>query len=171
MEFTPLSNLLITLVILLLAASVFIILQLKNLQAQIEKLSYRLYFEMTRKSDLIPQFLGKMAAYLEGDRFGEIIKLRQQTMQINECGKTKKELENSLWEKFESLNKEVLKLSETKKDMLLLTLEKEKKEAENRVDKIQTTYNQQVQKYNAIAGNILVKPLRLLIKVRTFETF
>ncbi len=171
MESTPLTNLLIALIILLLAAAVYVAILIKNLRTQIARLSYFLYFEITRKADLIPQFLDKTGQIFPPERFAEIIDLRGQTIKSTQLGTGKKALEDRLWLAFGQLINTIHQQPELKNNLALLALEKDLAEADRRVAEHQQVYNQTVNKYNKIVGNFLLKPVGLLVGAGKLETF
>jgi hypothetical protein len=166
-----LANLLIALIILLLAAGIYVALLIKNLQSQIKRLSYHLYFETTRKADLIPQFLDKTGQVFPAGRLKEIIDSRALSLKTESFGKEKKNQEEQLWRLFAQLLQEIHNRPELKSNLTLLALEKDLIEAEKRVAENQQTYNQTVNKYNKIVGNLFLKPVSILVKASRLETF
>lgn len=170
MELTPVFNLIIAAIILLLVAFVYIGFQIKNLAAEIETAAYKLYFELTRKDDLLPSLIEKLSQYVARDSFNEVIKERALSMSNSSIGNTKKAQEEKLWQSVGELWETATK-SEAKKDVALIALSKNLKEADERIADNTKAYNSMVKKYNGLAGNLLLKPASLIVKAKKAEMY
>jgi hypothetical protein len=171
MEFTPLTNLFFALIILLLAAAIYIALTIKDLQLQLHRLSYELYFEATRQADLIPQFLVQFGGMVPRTDFGKVIDLRSRNLNCTVMGKEKQELEQAMWLEFNRLLDQAKKNPEYKNNLMLLALEKDLEDAAARLKDKKTVFNKTVEKYNKIVGNFLLKPVSMVIKAKIQESF
>jgi len=171
MELTPLANILTALVILLVIAAVFTAAQIKLLRSKVARLSYSLYFEVTRKTDLIPQFVGKLASYMDLADWQKIIDWRDKSMSMAIGSTGKRKLEDDMWKQFSSLWQQAKKHPEVQKDFSILALEKEIRDADKRIEGISTVYNRIVNKYNGLVDNFLLKPVAFLVKAGRLENY
>lgn len=171
MEFSALSNLIIGLVILFLAAGVYVGFQIKTLAAEIQIAAYKLCFELTRKDDLLPQFVEKLGQYLGRESFDELIKERAECLANEKIGLGKKVQEEKLWGTFEGLWQSAKAKPEVQKDAALMGLVKSLGEADGRIAEFTGAYNSLVKKYNGLAGNLLLKPVSLVVKAGKAEVY
>jgi hypothetical protein len=171
MEFTPLINLIIAAAILLIAAGTFLGFQMRNLAAESEKLAYKLYFELTRKADLLPQIVEKLSKYFGRESFDELIAARAATMAQTTFNADKKAKEEQLWSTFQGLWQNAQNKEEVRKDLVLTALQKDLNEADARIVGVRNAYNLTAKKYNNLAGNFLLKPVVLIIKAGKIESF
>lgn len=157
--------------VVLLVVSVYLFLQMKNMRDKLNDFSYKLYFELTRKSDIIPLFIDKLRSHDLEYGFEDIISLRQQTVKLTKLGKRKKDIETSLWKTFLGVWDDAKKTAVVKNDHYLLSLETDLEEADGRISEFLETYNNYVKKYNALVGNFILKPIALLAKSSKAELF
>ncbi|MCC6643397.1 LemA family protein [Candidatus Peregrinibacteria bacterium] len=168
MELTPLFNLIVAAVILFLVACVYLVNLLKNWKIEIEKAAYLLYFEVTRRSDLIPRLIEVMN---NDASYGPLIAARAKSMEMNSFGEEKKQAEINLWKMFDEQFKAAKVKADRTAGVQLSALEKDWKEANKKVESMSTQYNKVVGKYNRVAGSIVLKPLSLLVKAHKMPTF
>lgn len=171
MEFTPQINLIIAAVILLLIAAVFIGYQMKSLRVELEMVAYKFYFELTRKADLLPQFVEKLSTYVSREQFVPLIQARAATMAVSEFNEDKKAKEENLWSIFQSIWQTAQNQEAVQKDLVLTALRKDMAEADLRVEEMRDAYNLIVKKYNSLAGNFLLFPIRLIVKAKKAQSF
>lgn len=171
MELTPLSNLLIALVVLLAMLSVYMTYLIRARREDAEKGAYFLYFEMTRRADLIPHFIElAKAEHLTVD-FSTLIENRSKTMIIEIFDQSKKTAEETLWKNFDEMLTQMKATISKNGQIQVAALEKDWREATSRVNNMIAQYNRLVEKYNRLANNIVLKPLSLIVKARKMPTF
>ncbi len=171
MNFTPYYNLIAAAIILLIVALVYIGFQIKSLSAEIQVAAYKLYFELTAKDDLLPQLVEKLSNYVDRGKFAEIIQRRHFALAKTQIGAEKKHIEEQLWESFDFLWKAVSAQTDLQKDVGLMALTKNLKEADQRIEENSKAYNSLVKKYNRLAGNFLLFPVKLLVKAKKVEAY
>ncbi len=170
-DFTTIISLVAALAILLIVLSIFLGLQIKSMKARLDKLSYKLYFELTRKGDILPLFVDKLRALSVEDGLSEIVELRHQSVSITKLNAKKREFETSLWEKFGEVWGSAKSTTAVKNNHHLLALETDLDEADSRINEVKDVYNKYVKKYNSLAGNFLLKPIALIVKSKKAEIF
>ena len=171
MELTPLSNLAIALVVLLAMLAVYITYLIRARQEDAEKGAYFLYFEMTRRADLIPHFIElAKAEHLTVD-FTTLIEKRSATMGIENFDQNKKTAEEILWKNFDETLAQIKTAISKNGQIQVAALEKDWREATSRVNNMIAQYNRLVEKYNKLANNVVLKPLSLIVKARKMPIF
>jgi hypothetical protein len=171
MELASLTNLLIALIILLVAAGFYLAYYLKSLRGEITGASAQLFFEVTQRDDLLPLYIESLAKYFLRDSFDELIKLRAESMQMKGFGAVKKAREEQIWKLFDGLVKSAANNTEIKKDVILSALNKDFKEINLRVIAQSNFYNKLVGRYNSLVGNPLLKPVSTMVSGAHFEKF
>lgn len=171
MELTPLSNLVIALVVLLTMLAVYIIYLIRARRDDAEKGAYFLYFEMIRRADLIPHFIELAKAENLAVDFTELIENRSKTMNIEQFDQNKKSAEETLWKNFDQTLAQIKTAISKNGQIQVAVLEKDWRDATSRVNNMTAQYNRLVGKYNKLANNIILKPLSLLVKAPKMSTF
>lgn len=171
MQLNSFTNLLVALIILLVAAGFYLAYYLKSLRGEIANASYQLYFEVTKRGDLLPLYIESWAKYFSRDSFDELIKLRSESMQMNGFGTAKKAKEEQIWKLFDGLIASAAGNAEIKKDVILSALNKDFKEINQRVTVQSNLYNKLVDRYNSLDKNPLLKPVSMMVSRVHFERF
>lgn len=171
LEFAPLFNLVLALIILLLISGVFVVYQLKAMRVQLSTASYKLYFETTRKADLLPQAVTRLQEHSPDFSFDDLIVLRQESLNIKKFDRQKKEAEDRLWALFNQIWEESRKWPGVKTDHLLSALETDLSAADERIEEMKIGYNRLVVKNNNLAGNILLKPAALIAGAKVLVSY
>lgn len=162
LEFTPLVNLALALIILLLIGGVFVVYHLKAMRSQLKTAAYKLYFESTRKADLLPQAITRLKEHAPEFGFEELIALRRESLSITDFGSKKKQMEEALWTLFQQIWAESKHWPGVKTDHLLAALDTDLEAADERIEQMKESYNKLVTKNNSFAGNIFLKPAALI---------
>lgn len=171
MQFETLLSLIIGGVILIIAVVSFVVFSLKKLEGTIARAADALYFETTRKSDLLPMYIELLSKYFSRNSFKELIEERSQSMHVLDFGADKKQLEVKLWMTFEDIIKSAGENQEVAKDLQLVALNKDLNEAKARVETTTEIYNKLVKTHNQWAGFFLLKPLTSAFKLKKFESY
>lgn len=171
MNSTALLSLIFGIIILLLVGGVYVGFQIKTLAAEIEIAAYKLYFELTRKDDLLPALIEKMSAYVGRESFSELIKQRAESMANSKMGVNKKAQEEKIWATFGALWQTAIAKPEVQKDVSVMALAKNMAEADVRIAENSAAYNSMVKKYNGLAGNFLLKPVSLMVRAKKAELY
>lgn len=171
MELNSITNLLIGLILLLVAAGFYLAYYLKSLHGEITLASNNLFFEITRRSDLLPLYIESWAKCFSKESFNDLIKLRAESMQMKGFDGAKKAKEEQIWKLFNGLMKSALDNTEIKKDAILSALNKDFKEINQRVEAQANFYNKLVERYNSLDRNPLLKPVSMMVSRNHFEKF
>ena len=171
MELTPLSNLIIALIVLLAMLCVYLVYLMKSRREDAEKGAYFLYFEMTRRTDLIPHFIELARTENLNLDFAGLIENRAKTMGLEQFDVAKKIQEETLWNNFNDVLAQMKTAMSKNGQIQVAALEKDWREATSRVNNMIAQYNHLVGKYNKLANNIILKPLSLIVKAHKMPSF
>lgn len=169
LELTPALNLVLALIILILIGGVFVVFELKSLRLQIRERAYKLYFETTRKADLLPRAINRLRVHAPNFDFGPLIGLRRDSLSKTVFSPEKKALEDALWTLFQEINLQSRTWPGVKNDHLLSALETDLKAADERVEAMKISYNKMVARNNKLAGNLLLKPAAMIAGSRVLS--
>jgi hypothetical protein len=164
-------SLLVTVLLLLLVAYIYVFFHLRTLREALETLAYRLYFETTRKADLLPLAIERLRTHNGEYSFEGIIEARRATLAQNRIGSGKRRLEETLWQNYGTIQKESLAWPGVKQDHLLAAVNRRLKEADLDVERARENYNRLAGRYNKLAGNWLFKPAALAAGAGKRELF
>lgn len=171
MELTPLSNLVIAIVVLLAMLAVYLTYLIRARREDAEKGAYFLYFEMTRRADLIPHFIElAQSEHLTVD-FSTLIENRAKSMNLEQFDQAKKTAEETLWKNFDEILAQIKTAISKNGQIQAAALEKDWREATSRVNNMIAQYNRLVEKYNKLSNNIILKPLSLIVKAHKMPSF
>lgn len=171
MQIEVILNLLAALIILLILVGSFAVFTLKKMTDTIARANYNLYFEITRKSDLLPMYIELLGKYFDKSSFKELISLRSETMKLRICNGEKRAVENKLWTDFDDVMKSANAKSEVAKDLQLIALNKDLAEVDMITKNSTDIYNKLVKKYNFWVNFLPLKPLTLLFKLKKTESY
>lgn len=171
MQIEVILNLLAALIILLILVGSFAIFTLRKMAFTIARANYNLYFEITRKSDLLPMYIELFSKFFDKSSFKDLIKLRSQTMQLRNCNGEKRAMEDKLWAGFDDIMKSANANNQVAKDLQLIALNKDLLEANLTVQNSAEIYNKLVKKYNFWVNFLPLKPLTILFKLKKAESY
>ncbi|MCC7432081.1 LemA family protein [Candidatus Peregrinibacteria bacterium] len=171
MQIEAILNLLVALIIMLIVVGSFTIFSLQKMAATIAKANYNLYFEITRRSDLLPIYIELFSKFFDKSSFKGLIDLRGKTMQLRVCDQEKRAMEDKLWAGFDDIMKSANANNQVAKDLQLIALNKDLLEANLTVQNSAEIYNKLVKKYNFWVNFLPLKPLTLLFKLKKAESY
>lgn len=171
MELNAVYNLIIALAVLLAMLCVYIVYLIRSRREDAEKAAYFLYFEMVRRSDLIPHFIELAKTENLSLDFAGLIEKRAKTMGLEQFDQSKKTQEESLWNNFNDILTQMKTTMSKNGQIQVAALEKDWREATSRVNNMTAQYNRLVEKYNKLANNIILKPLSLIVKASKMPSF
>lgn len=159
------------LITLIAMVGIFLGLQMRSMQTRLDLLAYRLYFEVTRKADLLPGLIEKVAPVLGKERLSPLIAARAASAANNHFNADKSLQEETLWRLFDEIWREVMQNPVLQKDLVLVALKRDLSDADQRIEIIRNSYNQLVQHYNNLVGNPLLMWVSRVVKAKPANTF
>lgn len=155
----PALNIVIALIILVFVLFVYLVFSVKNQLLEIKVAAYKLYFELTRKDDLLPLLIEKLSVYAGRDFFNDLIENRSNTAKITIINSNKKTMEDDLWLLFENKLQSISKQADITKDINIKYLLEETKKADQKINEAMDFYNSLAKRVN----KLLVFPITLLV--------
>ncbi len=155
----PVLNIAIALTILVFVLFIYLVFSTKNQLVDIKIAAYKLYFELTRKDDLLPLLIERLSGYANKEFFNDLIENRANTAKITTINSDKKTMEDDLWLLFEDKLQSVSKQADITKDINIKSLLEETKKADQRINEAIDFYNSLVKRVN----KLLIFPITLLV--------
>lgn len=171
MQFDNLSSLIIDLLILLLAAGVYLAFYLNNLAKETSKEANKLSFETIRRADLLPLLIESLKKYFSEESFSTLIELRNKAIKADLMKGEKAQAEQLLLLEIQRVLEMTEGIVAAKQDLQLAAFKKDFAEADNKVNQLAINYNNLVKRYNSFNSNLLFKPVSLLIKANKINSF
>lgn len=171
MEASSIINIVVAAIILVIVGGFYLAYYLKSLRTELDTVSYKLWFNVTQRSDLLPLYIETWTKYFSPESFDELVKLRGESMQIRNFNENKKSLEQQIWKLFEGLMKSAEANPEIKKDVVFAALNKDLKTVNSHVSEQAASYNKLVDKYNSIIRNPLFLPVSMMVSKGDFKKF
>lgn len=147
MQFDTYTNIILALIIVLVVGLVYHFFYLKKLGSDLDNLAFKLDFEITKRSDLLPLLLENIGHFLSRESYLEILQARAATMSLKAGQKGKTLLENQLWQKVDSSLNEV-KDEEALKNIHLASFRTAFEEASEKVNIARQAFNEKLKKFN-----------------------
>lgn len=165
MEFTGITNIIVAIVILLLFGYVVVGQLMKKWEVEIDYRWQKLLFKITERNDLIPLMIERLATVYDKGSFAELIELRQKAFKQEISNGEKVELELNLSRKMREVLENAKQQEKLQSDLLLNSLRKDYSKVGREIESELEIYNGKVRHFNSAIKNILLLPIRPILKI------
>lgn len=144
---------------------------MKKWAAEIDYRWQKLLFRITERNDLIPLMIERLATIYDKASFAELIELRQKAFKQEKSNGEKVELELSLSRKMHEILENAKQQEKLQSDLLLNSLRKDYSKVGREIESELDIYNEKVRRFNSAMGNILLLPIRPILKISKRNVF
>lgn len=171
MEFSVLTNIILTLVILIVFVYVVAGQLMKRWVVEIDYRWQKLLLKITQRDDVIPLMIERLSTVYDRKSFAELIELRQKAFKQDKSNAEKVELEINLSRKMREILENAKQQETLQNDLMLNSLRKEYTKAGREIESELEIYNEKVRRFNGTASNILLLPIRRILKISPRNIF